>query len=152
MYYFLQEDFQKLNQQIEDICTRIKEIGKDMGESCREGAETFHDNFAYEDGERQQYMLSKRLRELIGIRNNSHIVTSQQSSDTVTIGKTVVVCDQSGNKDSFRIGSFMTFTPDDSVISYNSPLARLITGAKIGEIRSGKIGHSQKQIRVISIS
>ncbi|OHA24282.1 MAG: hypothetical protein A3G52_02045 [Candidatus Taylorbacteria bacterium RIFCSPLOWO2_12_FULL_43_20] len=65
MNFFLPEDFEKLNQEITGLCDRIKQIGKEMGESCREGAETFHDNFAYEDGERQQAMLSTRLRKFI---------------------------------------------------------------------------------------
>lgn len=67
MYYFLKEDFEALNAEINKIADKIKEIGKEMGKSCQEGAETFHDNFAYEDGERQQYMWSGRIRELIRI-------------------------------------------------------------------------------------
>ena len=47
MFYFLPEDFEDLNDQIEQICEKIKELGKEAGESCQEGAETWHDNFAF---------------------------------------------------------------------------------------------------------
>jgi thymidylate kinase len=30
----------------------IREIGRQMGQACEEGAETFHDNFGWEDGDR----------------------------------------------------------------------------------------------------
>ena len=41
MYYFLRKDFEALSEEIAKIADRIKEIGKEMGKSCQEGAETF---------------------------------------------------------------------------------------------------------------
>lgn len=49
MFYFLPDDFEDLNDQIEQICERIEELGKEAGESCQQGAETWHDNFAFEE-------------------------------------------------------------------------------------------------------
>jgi len=153
MYYFLVEDFRRLNEQIEKINRKIAEIGKDMGESCREGAETFHDNFVYEDGERQQYMLSTHLRKLIGIRNSARIVAPGPEL-IVSIGKTVKFRDQSGTEHIHKIGSYLTFnsSDDDFIISYNSPLARLIVGAKKDEVRMGKVGHTSQSITITDIS
>ena len=133
MYYFLIEDFQKLSKQIADVNNRIAEIGREMGESCREGAETFHDNFAYEDGERQQYMLSTQLRKLIGIRNSAHIVPAGPDQ-VASIGKIVTFRDHTNTDHKHKIGSYLTFNEegDDFVISYNSPLARLIVGGQKG--------------------
>jgi transcription elongation GreA/GreB family factor len=154
MYYFLPEDFEKLNEKIAEICDKIKEIGKEMGESCREGAETFHDNFAYEDGERQQAQQANRVRQLIGIRNNSRVVTtqSQKDSNSVSIGKTVDLQDETGQKHTYVIGSYLTFTEEEHVISYNSPLARLIIGARVGDVKTGQIGHSKKTFTIMKIS
>ena len=151
MYYFLPEDYKRLNDEITDINNRIAEVGKEMGESCKEGAETFHDNFAYEDGERQQFMLSTRLRKLIGIRNNARI-TNSVNDRIVSIGKTITVIDDENVEHVYKIASYLTFTNDDSSISYNCPLARILVGAKIGESRSGKIGHSTRTYRIKNIT
>ncbi len=151
MFYFTHEDFNELNNQIEKICDRIKEIGHEMGKSCQEGAETFHDNFAYEDGERQQYMWSKRLRELINIRNNSRVVVPDIIGDIVGMGRRITIRDEfTGKTKTFKIGSYMVFkNPDD--ISYNTPFVRPLIGAKIDETREVVIGAHRKIFRIIKI-
>ena len=152
MNYFLQQDFDRLNLKITEICDKIKQIDQEMGESCREGAETFHDNFAYEDGERQQALLGGRLRQYISVRNNARIVKEEPQMNMVTIGKTVQLVDENNQPHTYRIGSYLTFEDDDVTISYNSPLARLIIGAKVGEKRSGSVGHSKKTFTISSVS
>lgn len=154
MYYFLKEDFEELGKEIEKICDKIKEIGQEMGRSCKEGAETFHDNFAYEDGERQQYMWSNKLRELINIRNNSRIVETPQQTEKVSIGKIVTVLDQTTNDvKTFKIGSYMIFKQkkESKVISYNSPLARLFINSQIGDIKKGMIGGKNNVFKILNI-
>ncbi|MBI5913190.1 GreA/GreB family elongation factor [Candidatus Azambacteria bacterium] len=152
MYFFLKEDFEGLDKQIEQICDKIKEIGQEMGKSCQEGAETFHDNFAFEDGERQQYMWSSRLRELIKIRNNAKVVSPETSSEKVSIGKCATFQDEeTGKIQTIRIGSFMIFHDQKNTISYNAPLARLLVGAMINDAREGKVGGKRKAIIILKI-
>jgi len=153
MFYFLREDFEGLNAQIDKICEKIKEIGQEMGRSCKEGAETFHDNFAYENGERQQYMWSTRLRELIRIRNNARVVTPEGRSDKVSIGRTVTIRNETADEvQILKIGSYMVFKErSQNVISYNAPLARLLIGAEVGERREGNIGGKKKIFQIIKI-
>lgn len=151
MFYFLREDFDELNRQISEICEKIREIGQEMGRSCREGAETFHDNFAYEDGERQQYMWSNRLRELIRIRNNAHVATPDLQSDRVSLGRVVTIEEETTRKvQTLRIGSYMVLK-GEGAISYNSPLGRFLVGAKVGEIRDGIVGGKRKVFKVLDI-
>jgi transcription elongation GreA/GreB family factor len=154
MYYFLKEDFEALNAEIEKIADKIKEIGKEMGKSCQEGAETFHDNFAYEDGERQQYMWSTRIRELIRIRNQACVLLDPPRGDTVSIGRTVIVKDEhTGETRAIKIGSYMVLSKEEGkeVISYNAPLARMLIGAQVGDIRDAVIAGKKKRFRVLKI-
>lgn len=150
MHKFLLADYKRLEEEIDKLKTRIREIGKDMGDSCKEGAETFHDNFAYEQGERDQRMWSQKLRELERIKNLIQIV-GPVSSNKATIGKKVSIenC-ETGEKHSFVIGSYRTFDADR--ISYISPLAKLIIGASIGEKRAGEIGGSKQTFIVRDVS
>jgi len=154
MYYFLKKDFEALNVEIERIADKIKEIGKEMGKSCQEGAETFHDNFAYEDGERQQYMWSGRIRELIRIRNQARVLLDPPKGDTVSIGRTVTVEDEhTGETRAIKIGSYMVLSKeeDEEVISYNAPLARMLIGARVGDTREAVIAGKKKRFRVLKI-
>ena len=151
MFYFLPEDFEDLNDQIEQICEKIKELGKEAGESCQEGAETWHDNFAFEESQRQQYMWSNRLRELIRVRNNARVIQPSPQGDKVSIGRVVTIQDTATEETQiFKIGSYMILKEKDE-ISYNAPLARMLIGAEIDDERTGKIGGKQKTFRILEI-
>ncbi|KKT75043.1 MAG: Transcription elongation factor GreA [Microgenomates group bacterium GW2011_GWA2_44_7] len=151
MYYFLKEDFDALNLEIVKIADKIKEIGKEMGKSCQEGAETFHDNFAHEDGERQQRMWSERIRELIRIRNQARIIEPQKHN-TVSIGQIVTMEDErTGEMRIIKIGSYMTFVKEDNAVSYIAPLSRMLIGGKAGEIKEAVIAGKKKSFRIIKI-
>ena len=150
-YYFLPADFAALNAQIEGIDRKIREIGQEMGASCTEGAETYHDNFAYEDGERQQYMWSSRLRELVAIRKRARVVEAAAGGQRVAIGCRVTVVDQETDEEKvLRIGSYMSYREDR--VSYAAPLARMLLGAVPGEVRQGRIAGKLRQFEVIEVA
>lgn len=150
-YYFLRRDLEELDRQIDTLLARLRDIGKEMGLSCQEGAETFHDNFAYEDGERQQRMWSRHLRELMRVRQSARVVSRQDRRDSATIGCTVVLRDlDSDEVITLTIGSYMTFEQQD-VVSYEAPLARLILGSSPGEVLEGNIGGKPRTFEVCEL-
>lgn len=132
-YYFLPADLAKLEEDIENITLRVREIGREMGESCSEGAETFHDNFAHEDGTRQQNMWTRRIRELQRMRDLARVIEPKEGYDRVAIGRTVEVHDDvSDTVRCYRIGSYLAYTEGD--VSYTSPIARALIGAACGDV------------------
>ncbi|MBU1409959.1 GreA/GreB family elongation factor [Myxococcota bacterium] len=152
-YYFLENDFSHLRNSIQEIKERILEIGQEMGMSCQEGAETFHDNFAYEDGERQQYMWSKRLVDLQRIAKESRVIRPEEAirQKRVCIGAQVMIEDVDTEKTmTVCFGSYMTFSKGE--ISYASPLGRILMGAVEGDLREGLIAGTLKTFLVRSIS
>lgn len=149
-FYFLPEDFAALDRQIREISMKIREIGQEMGASCNEGAETYHDNFAYEDGERQQYMWSSRLRELVAIKNRARIVSEIPVPRKVSIGSRVTILDQETDEEKvLRIGSYMSF--QKNTVSYAAPLARILLGSSTGEVRSGRIAGRVRQFEILAV-
>ncbi len=152
MYYFLKKDFEALNTEISKIADKIKVIGQEMGKSCQEGAETFHDNFAYEDGERQQYMWSGRIRGLIRIRNQARVVEPQKG-ETISLGHIVTVKDELTEKVRIiKIGSYMALAKqEEEVISYNTPLAQMLIGGRVGETREAIIVGKKQSFHILKI-
>lgn len=154
MLYFLPEDFVALNDEIDGVIEKIREYGKEIGRSCKEGAETFHDNFGFEDAERNQQMWSKRLRDLISLRNSAHVVKANPSTEKVSLGRTVTFKDLSTDEiKTYLIGSYMLFGKNrvPTVISYNSPIGRLLLSGKVGEIRSGTINKREREFEILKI-
>lgn len=158
-YYFLKDDFVKLERKILEVINQVKEIGEKIGESCETGADTWHDNFEYEEGMRQMSMVSSHLKQLTDIRNKARVVTPNKSNDRVSIGKTVRVLINGLEESIYHIGSYIILDdPDEPAkqetnknISYISPIAKLIINHSVGEVREGIIGHQNKKIKILSI-
>ncbi len=155
-YFFVPADFEGLNREIDAACDKIKAAGKEMGLSCQEGAETFHDNFAYEQGQRDQEMWSDRVRELVAVRNNARIITPSPNTGQVRIGRVVTVRDTTTDTEkTFRIGSYMIFTKnaegDIPTLSYDAPLPKSLIGANEGEERNAFFGGERHHLEVVKI-
>jgi transcription elongation GreA/GreB family factor len=151
-YYFLKDDYEALETRIRSITAAIIENGQEMGRSCSEGAETFHDNFAHEEGERQHRMWTRHLRELVRVRSQARVVDVEQPSDRVRLGSNVTVRDmQTGEERTLRMGSYMMFDRMEAV-SYRSPLGRALIGAVAGEERNAVVAGVERSYLVIHIS
>lgn len=150
-YYFLENDLVKLNDLINSLQAKVKEAGTRKAASVQ-GGDTFHDNAAFEEAEREQQMWSTRLRELIQIRNGISVVKPDHSkNDTVRIGTEVTLENKTtGETRALKIGSFMTFD-DPNVMSYNSPLAKIVIGARVNDVKTAKIAGQQQEFRILAI-
>lgn len=147
-YLFLEKDYHLLEEKIEKILAEIARIGSEIGESCDE-TETFHDNFDYEEGGRQQKMWTNHLRSLRYIKEHAEIIKDNKDSQCVSIGREVTVKQDGKEIITKIIGSYSTFS--DTEISYNSPLAKIIMGKKAGEKVEGKIHGKHSLFEILSI-
>lgn len=129
-FFFLEEDHLLLLNKMGEVLLELKRLGDEIGDSCSE-SETFHDNFDYEEGGRQQRMWTEHLMRLRDIKENSEIIKVNSSNDCVGIGKKVTLRSITGEIITKKIGSYMTFSDDD--LSYRSPLAKILIGKKMGE-------------------
>ncbi len=146
--YFLENDLKKMELKIEELHKEIARLGKEIGRSCDVSGETFHDNFDYEECSRQQTIWSEEIKKLTAIRRKAKIVSPNKKEKKVLIGKKVTLI-KNGEKISFYIGSYMSFTKN--YISYKSPIVSLILGAKEGEIKQGIINGKKTIAEIISI-
>jgi len=148
IYYFLKEDFDELNRKIHELIGRLKDISLESGKNCQEDRGIF----TFEEGERQKQMLSTRLRELIRIKNNAKIIIPSRANERVSIGKKVTFRDEAnGIIKTYNIGSYLVLINKENTISYATPIARLLIGAQIGEMRSGEIAGEKRDFYILKI-
>ena len=151
---FLREDFEVLVRvTIGDTTKQIKNALEQTGAS-QDGGDCWHDSFDFEEGQRGATMWSTRLRELIAIKSRAEIVDPDPTGNRAYIGRTVTVADEdTGEITKYLIASFMVLKKRDGLkaISYMSPLAILIRGARVGETREGRIGEFTKKFKIIDI-
>lgn len=144
-YLFTLQDYESLLAKMNDCLEQVKHHGREVGDSCAE-SDSWHDNFSYEEGLRQQGMWKTRYRQLQKIKENSEIVQNS-GGEYIGIGATVEM-EVNGEAMTKRIGSYMTFSDDD--LSYVSPLAQAIIGKGAGEQIKCLLGGKPTSIRIIS--
>lgn len=155
-YYFTREDLDALDREINAVRDRIALAAKEMGVSCQQSSETFHDNFGFEQAERDRGMWSSHLHQLLAVRNNAEVVTPGLNRGVVYLGRTVKVFDlDSSEEKTFRIGSYMVLNAEGvdgvQVLSYDTPLAKALIGAREGEHRSFFLGEKEHHLVVLKI-
>ena len=148
---FLRKD-DALIAKIEELAGELKEAGQEKGRWANQSAETWHDNFGYEQEEQHQWAVSERLEDFVAMRNDAEIV-DHRVPDEVDIGAEVTIRDtRSGEQKTFVIGSYQVLDQQhDNEISYAAPLARPLIGATVGEEREVTIGDQVTVYRVVGI-
>ncbi len=151
-YRFLRKDYDALVAKIEELADALKQAGQEKGLWANQSAETWHDNFGYEQEQQQEWALAQRLQEFVDIKNHAQIV-DQRALDEVDIGATVTIRDTSTDEQkTLVVGSYQVLGPQqDNEVSYAAPLARPLLGATVGEEREVTIGDRTATFRVIGI-
>lgn len=152
MFYFLAEDVRRLDEQIQKIQQLLDDALASIGQSVEGESNTWHDNFAFEEAQRESEMWSDKLRELLNMRREVIVVDPPNQTVEIEIGHIVIIKDfKDSQTRTVRMGSYMSFSDDSEVISYTSPMGKILMGAKVGEFKLGQINKEQRLFKVLEI-
>jgi transcription elongation GreA/GreB family factor len=151
-YRFLRKDYDALLAKIEELAGALREAGQEKGRWAHQSAETWHDNFGYEEEQRQEWTLSDRLEDFVEMKNDAEIM-QWRPTDEVDIGSRVTIRDTRTDEErTFVVGSYQVLDPQhENEVSYAAPLAKPFIGATVGEEREVTIGDESSLFRVVSI-
>lgn len=153
--FFLQDDLDALDVEIERVREQIR-VAKAAGqEGTEQSSESWHDNYIFEEAQRQLKMFLNHLGGLSRARERAELVMPPPAPSQVEIGTTVTFrIEEDRHVDTFSIGSYMVFDRlrDLDFISYETPIARILLGASVGETRSGEVGGRTKSLTVIALA
>lgn len=113
----------------------------------------WHDNFAYEENQRQMHQLAQRVRELEAYVDRMEVVpTCVVPPETVRVGSRVRVSLADDGQDRiFAIAGFADGDPAAGRVSYTSPLARSLVGAQEGDLRQVRVGCTTRDVEILEI-
>lgn len=149
-FYFLKEDYLHLLAKIETIRTEISRLGNMIAHSVDVSGETFHDNFDYDEGNRQQDMWAKEIQKLEVIKQKARVIDpSLNLQKYVSIGKKVQLI-KDGHGMNIKIGSYMTFNKKS--ISYASEFAKNIMDMQEGETKKFLIHKKNVEVTIVKIT
>ncbi len=100
-------------------------IARDFGD-LRENAE-------YSAAKEEQAQNENRIKEIQRILDNSTVIEKTGTADVVTLGSVVVVKNQDGEAQEFKVVGKVEANPMEGLISDESPIGQALLGKKAGE-------------------
>lgn len=150
-FFFLAPDLAVLEADIRAVGAEIKKVQGDTAESTEQTSETWHDNFMFEDGQRQMDLLASRLASLNEILAKAVIVVPR-TDGSAGVGNRITIRDEAtGEERTYTIGSYVVGKQNVDTVSYTSPLGALLFGAKVGDIREGIIGSIKRRFTIVDV-
>lgn len=140
----------KILAKIEATEVRLREVQASTTEATEIG-NVWHDNPAYDEVVMRTRALDAQLRKLHDLLNGCTVVPLPTSNDKVALGTNVTI-DNEGEEQTWQIVGFESGDPDNGLIAYNTPLAKQLLGARVGDTKKINIGGGVHSVRIISIS
>lgn len=122
-----------------------REVGQEAGINC-----DWHDNFGYEDAKRRLELESSILATLRDEVAGAQVIAVEEQSEKVKIGVTVKVL-LNGEERWFTIGAYGESDPANGLISYTSPLSRILLEMEPGDSQRAMVGGRTTEVQLESI-
>ena len=140
----------RLVRKVELLRKSLRGIGKKKGEAAGEFLSDWHDNAAYEQLDREFQMTSRRISEMEDLLNGAQSAEVVEQKEKVSIGSTAEVLID-GHENTLTIGCLGESEPDLDLIAYVSPIGRVLMGLREGEVKKGKVGTREVEVKVIRL-
>lgn len=110
----------------------------------------WHDNFAYEENQRQMHRLARRVRDLEELLSRVRLVPACATAPArVQLGAQVqLLYPEDGREATIYIAGYEDGDPRIGRVSYSAPLAARLIGAEPGEVRRIQENGKSREVEV----
>jgi transcription elongation factor GreB len=147
--------FRRLQRRLEDALAAYKAITDDNPAAAESGdSSVWHDNFAFEENQRQMHMLGRQVHDLRRALATCVVVApAGHVPDRVTFGVRVTYRTPGAVADQMCwIAGWGDGDPATGRVSYDSPLGRALLGAEVGDLRELRVGGTVRSLEVMDIT
>jgi len=145
------ESLQALKEEIERLETEGRREIADRIKTAREWGD-LKENAEYHDAKNAQAHLETRIAGLREKVLRADVQDSKPSSDVVALGSRVTVKDEaSGREDVFVLVPATEAKPSDGKLSFESPLAQALVGAKPGDSVKVPTPRGERKLSLLSL-
>jgi transcription elongation factor GreA len=149
---YTQEGLEQLEEEIKEVEERLKEVRRGRHEAF-ELERDWHDNFAFEQAERDERLLANRLQELSEDYRVAKVVKETPDENVIEIGSTVEIeLEGEARRQTFTIRGHSEGEPESGVISFDSPMGQALLGAGEGDVRAFEVEDSEHAVRVLRVT
>jgi transcription elongation GreA/GreB family factor len=151
--WFMSADLEDLDATIDDVKQQIRAAKLEAQEGTEQSSESWHDNYVFEESQRQLRMLMNHLAGLSRTRERAILHDPETRPGIVGFGSCVRVRID-GHEDELHIGSAMVFDRmrEQGHISYQSPLAATLLGHPAGTRVQALINNTPRTIDIVAVT
>ena len=121
-----------LEQELEQLRTVERQRVIDLLHEVKHGGDWMEntEQMLYED---ELNFVDRRIAELEDMLADAELIQHDQDNTTVNIGDTVVIEDEDGERETYRIVGYAETNPSEGLISNESPTGRALLKRHVGE-------------------
>ena len=148
--YLTDEGFLELEEELSELKkVRRPEVIKALKEARALG--DLSENADYDAARAEQAQVEGRIQELEKIMENAHII-EKGNTDKVTLGTTVKIKYVDDDEiEEYRIVGSKEADPSNNKISNESPIAKAIMNAKVGDVKKVESPNGEYEVEVVEI-
>ena len=141
-YYTTPAGARRMSARLADALARYDAVVAGNPEAAESGDNcVWHDNFAYEESQRQMHALGRKVHDLRQIMGRLVVVTPPAQPERVGVGTRVeLVYVDSGETERWVIAGHEDGDPKAGRLSYTSPMGTVLMNAEVGDERRLKRG------------
>jgi transcription elongation factor GreA len=145
------ESHEALKREIERLETEGRREIADRIKTAREFGD-LKENAEYHDAKNSQALLETKILTLRDKLLRAEVQETAPAADVVALGTTVTLRDEgSGREDTFTLVSALDAAPSNGKLSFDSPLARALVGAKAGKLVDVPTPRGVRKVTVLSL-
>ncbi len=149
--YLTSQGVARLRGRLADARAAYKAVCDTNGEAAESGdSSVWHDNFAFEENQRQMHQLARRVRDLEVLLSRVSLVT-EVATHHVAIGSRVRYRVDGAAERTCVIGGWEDGDPGARRVSYNSPLGAGLLGGRVGDEREVVLAGSVRIVEIVSL-
>ena len=146
------ESHRALIEEIERLETEGRQEIAERIKTAREFGD-LKENAEYHDAKNSQALLETKILTLRDKLLRAEVQETAPAADVVALGTTVTLRDEgSGREDTFTLVSALDAAPSDGKLSFDSPLARALVGAKAGKLVDVPTPRGVRKVTVLSLA
>jgi transcription elongation GreA/GreB family factor len=153
-YLLSRGGLERLQQRIAEARRSYKAVCDDNPAAAESGdSSVWHDNFAFEENQRQMHQLARRIRDLEAIFRGATLISAEEAPrDRAFVGSRVLYrLDEDGPARSCILVGWDDGEPRNQRISYNSPLGAALFGAHPGEQREVLLAGKSHTVEILQV-
>lgn len=154
--FLTQAGLHRLRGRISEARAAYLAVCADNGDAAQAGdSSVWHDNFAYEENQRQMHRLARRVRDLENILSRTKVVPASAAATTpqrVQLGVQVRLRYLEDQRElALYIAGYDDGDPQAGRISYTAPLAARLLGAAPGDVLTVREAGRTREIEVAAV-